>query len=61
MPHFDFSNLKEPDQFQKEGYRLQAMSTNGNNHVTSYIAKKDNRRVYGYYNYQDAAYIEEPV
>lgn len=58
---FDFSGLQEPNVFIKDGYDLQAMSTNGNNCVTSYIAKHKNKRVYGYYDYQKTMYIEEPA
>lgn len=56
---FDFSGMKEPKTFIEDGYDLQAMSANGRNHVTSYIAKHKGRRVYGYYDYQKAKYVEE--
>lgn len=55
----DFSGMKEPEAFSQNGYHLQAMSTNGRNHVTSYIAKHKGRRIYGRYNYQTAKYVEE--
>lgn len=58
---FDFSGMKEPSAFLNDGYDLKAMSTNGRNHVTSYIAKHNERRVYGHYDYQKAEYIEEPA
>lgn len=58
---FDFSGMKEPETFIKGGYNLQAMSTNGRNHVTSYLAKHKGKRVHGHYDYQKAEYIEEPT
>jgi septal ring-binding cell division protein DamX len=58
---FDFSGMKEPEALIRDGYRLQASSTSGRNHVTSYIAKHKGRRVYGYYDYQKAEYIEESI
>lgn len=58
---FDFSGMKEPEVLIRDGYQLQAASTNGRNHVTSYIAKRKGRRVYGHYDYQKAEYIEESI
>lgn len=57
----DFSGMKEPEAFIQDGYRMQAASTNGRNHVTSYIARRKGRRVYGYYDYQKAEYVEESI
>lgn len=58
---FDFSGMKEPDTFTKNGYQLQAVSTNGINYVTSFIAMHEGRRIYGYYDYQKAQYVEESI
>ncbi|MGX1195796.1 hypothetical protein [Metabacillus sp. SLBN-84] len=58
---FDFSGMKDPDTFIKDGYQLQAASTNGRNHVTSYIARLKNKRVYGFYDYQKGQYAEETI
>jgi len=58
---FDFSGMKEPDAFIKDGYQLQSMATNGMNYVTSFIATLKGRRIYGYYDYQKAQYVEESI
>ncbi|MCC2248920.1 hypothetical protein JUJ52_02975 [Virgibacillus sp. AGTR] len=58
---FDFSDMKDPDAFVNNGYQLQAMSTNGNNLISSYIAKYKGKRIYGYYDYQKGEYIEEII
>lgn len=58
---FDFSGMREPDAFINDGYQLQAVSTNGINYVTSFIATHQDQRVYGYYDYQKARYVEESI
>lgn len=58
---FDFSGMKEPETFIRDGYQLQASSTNGRNHVTAYIAKRKGLRVHGHYDYQKAEYVEESI
>lgn len=57
---YDAGGMKEPSDLIRKGYKLEAVSSNGRNHVCSYIAKKNGKRVYGSYDCQKAAYIEEP-
>ncbi len=51
---FDYSGLKKTI----AGLKFKAVSTNGDFEITSYIATRNGRKVYGYYNYQTGNYIE---
>lgn len=46
-------------QLQASGLDLVAHSSNGAFQVTSYIAKRNKQRVYGYYDHTKQAYVEE--
>lgn len=51
--------MKTSKQFASEGYKFLALSENGTFHVTSYIARKSGRKIYGYFDYKLNKYIEE--
>lgn len=53
------NGMKEPDDFVKDGYEFKAASLDGRNRVSSYIAKKNGKVMYGTYDCKKAAYIEE--
>jgi hypothetical protein len=56
---YDFSGMKKQSDFGNE-YNFLAVSENGAFNVCSYIVKIRGRgKIYGYYNYQEARYIEE--
>lgn len=56
---YDFSGMKNADMLTQEGYELEATAINGSDLVTSYLAHYKGKRIYGYYDYQKARYVEE--
>ena len=50
-------NRKRQNEFI--GYRFLAFSSNGE-YINSYIAKIRGRKVYGYYDWKQERYVEEP-
>ena len=51
--------MKQVKALTADGLKLKAMSQNGNGEVTSYIAIRRGRRVYGRYDHKLNRYIEE--
>lgn len=51
---------KKLEELEASGLRFLAHSSNGSFDVISYIAKRNGRKVYGYYDHTKKAYIEVP-
>lgn len=58
---YNFSGMKDTSAFTQEGYTIEESATNGHNLVTSFLAIRKGKRIYGHYDYQKARYIEESV
>jgi hypothetical protein len=56
---FNYEGMKETRDFI--GYNFLAISTNGANRLTAYIAKIKGRKIYGFYDYQLGEYVEERI
>lgn len=51
--------MKNFNDFTKDGYNILACSSDGNFMVTSYIAKRRGRKIYGYFNHKKGEYVEQ--
>ena len=56
MYEFNFDGMKRIEHFIENGYKFKSYS--GNVKIKSYIAKKNNNMIYGFYDYQKGIYVE---